>query len=199
MQTIVTRINEQLTSKSVDPETAFGRAWLLQKIRSLNPGAKDRMEIIRQREQQRNRTIIGRFYFFAYAAKWHETLPYWDRFPMVIPLQRYNDGFLGLNLHYIYPKDRLILLTQLKRFASGPLTDEGTRLRLTYPLLKALHQAYRATPCIKRYLAGHVRSRFIEIPTIEWEVAATVPVQSFTSEARRITKEEVWKDSKENY
>ena len=109
--TIINRINEQMEKKGVDPTTAFGRSWLLQKMRSLTPTAKDRMEIIRQREQQRNRTIIGRFYFFFYTPKGHETLPYWDHFPMVIPLQRYDDGFLGLNLHYIYPKDRLILLT----------------------------------------------------------------------------------------
>jgi hypothetical protein len=198
MSTIIQRINEQAVTKKVDTSTAFGRSWLLQKMAKLTPSAKDRMEILRDREAQRTRTMVGRFYFFFYSPKGHETLPYWDRFPMVIPLMRYHDGFLGLNLHYIPPKDRLILLTQLRRFATGPLTDERTRLRLSYPILKAAHQAYRATPCIKRYLAGHVRSRFIEIPTTEWDIAASLPVQSFTSKTR-IRKEEVWQESKEQY
>jgi hypothetical protein len=164
----------------------------------LHPTVQDRMEIIRDREAQRNRTMIGRFYFFFYNPKTREKLPYWDLYPMVIPLQRYHDGFLGLNLHYIYPRDRLILLTQLKRFATGPLTDERTRLRLSYPLLKALHQAYRATPCIKKYLGGYVQSRFIEIPPTEWDIAATLPAQIFVSNTS-VQKEKVWKDSKEKY
>lgn len=199
MGTLIQKIREQAVSKSVDTSTAFGRSWLLQKMKNLTPSAKNRMEIIRDREAQRNRTMIGRFYFFLYSPKGYETLPYWDRFPMVVPLQRYNDGFLALNLHYLPPKDRLILLTQLRRFATGSLNDERTRLRLSYPLLKAMHQAYRATPCIKRYLAGHVRSRYIEVPTTEWDIAATLPAQSFTSNKTNIRKEEVWKDSKEQY
>lgn len=198
MSTIINRINEQIQAKGVDPATAFGRSWLLQKMAKLHPSVQDRMEIIRDREAQRNRTMIGRFYFFFYNPKTREKLPYWDLFPMVIVLQRYNDGFLGLNLHYVPPKDRLILLTQLRRFATGPLTDERTRLRLSYPLLKALHQAYRATPCIKKYLAGYVQSRFIEIPPTEWDIAATLPAQIFVSNTS-VQKEQVWKDSKEKY
>ncbi len=198
MSSIVTRTQQLLKEKGIEPGTAFGRSWLLEKMRKLSPTTKDRMEIIKDRNQQRNKTMIGRFYFFFYDAKTKETLPYWDRFPLVIPLMRYNDGFLGLNLHYIPPKDRLILLRQLSRFATGSLNDENTRLRLSYPLLKAMHTAYRATPCIKRYLAGHVRSRFIEIPTCEWDIAAALPAQIFTSRTG-ITKEQVWDDSKGKY
>jgi len=173
------------------------------------------MEIIRDQEQQRNRVMLGRMYFFMYNAKTKEVLPYWDRFPMVIPIMPHNDGFLGLNLHYIYPKDRLILLQQLSQALTGSLRDERTRLRLTYPILKAMHTAYRATPCIKRYLKGHIRSRFIEIPPTEWDIAAALPVQSFVAEQKKmqrndameahkarvaqIRKEQVWKDSKEKY
>ena len=216
--TIIKQIKEQAEKKNVDFTAAFGRAWLLQKMAKLNPTAQERGQILRDREAQRTRTLIGRFYFFLYNPKGKETLPYWDKFPMVIPLQRYDDGFLGLNLHYIYPKDRLILLQQLKRTMSGPVEDERTRLRLSYPILKAMHQAYRATPCIKRYLSGHIMTRFIEVPPEEWDIACTLPVQDFRvtmtkirreeaystareQQARRafIRKEQVWKESKENY
>lgn len=198
MATIITRINEQLLQKGIAPGSTPGKTWLLQKIKQLNPTAKDRMDLIRNREAQRTRTMLGRMYFFFYNPKLKETLPYWDRFPLVIPLQRYHDGFLGLNLHYIPPKDRLILLKQLSRFATGALDDERTRLRLSYPLLKGMHQAYRATPCIKRYLAPHILSRFIEIPTGEWDIAAALPLQRFTSRSP-VSSQEVWDDSKEQY
>ena len=36
-----------------------------------------------------------------------------------------------------------------------------------------------AKPCIKRYLFGHVRSKFIEIPASEWDMAIFMPVESF--------------------
>lgn len=216
--TIIKQIKEQAEKKSVDFTAAFGRAWLLQKMAKLNPTAQERGQILRDQAAQRTRTMIGRFYFFLYNPKGKETLPYWDKFPMVIPLQRYDDGFLGLNLHYIYPKDRLILLQQLKRTMSGPIEDERTRLRLSYPILKAMHQAYRATPCIKRYLSGHIMTRFIEVPPEEWDIASTLPVQDFRvtmtkirreeaytaareRQARQafIRKEQVWKESKEKY
>lgn len=216
--TIIKTIREQAEKKQLDFSQAFGRAWLLQKMAKLNPTPLERGQILKDQEAQRSRIIIGRFYYFLYNPKGKDTLPYWDKFPLVIPLQRYHDGFLGLNLHYIYPKDRLILLQQLKRTMSTPLMDERTRLRLSYPILKAMHQAYRATPCIKRYLAGHILSRFIEIPPNEWDIALTLPVQDFraqmaktssealTEEQRirkarqsHVRKEQVWKDSKEKY
>jgi hypothetical protein len=198
MTTLLTRIKEELVKKGIDPTRNPGRAWLLSKMNTLRTTPKDRMQIIKDRNAQRQKTMIGRFYFFFYSAKGHETLPYWDRFPLVIPLMRYHDGFLGLNLHYIPPKDRLILLQQLARFATGSLNDEHTRLRLSYPLLKAMHMAYRATPCIKRYLFHQVQSRFIEIPVGEWDIAATLPLQMFTSQPH-ISDQEIWEESKGHY
>jgi len=156
------------------------------------------MKIIRERQANRHKSVLGRFYFFMYTAKLRETLPWWDKFPLVIVLHQYHDGFLGLNLHYIHPKDRLILLQQLQICASGPLTDEHTRLKLTYPMLQNMHRAYRATPCIKRYLNQHILTRCVEIPAAEWDIAAALPVQHFTGRDI-VHSEEVWQDSKKKY
>ena len=90
------------------------------------------------------------------------------------------------------------MLQQLSRTMTGPVGDEKTRLRLSYPLLKAIHTAYRATPCIKRYLKPHIMSRFVEVPPSEWHIAAVLPVQSFASKTI-VRKQEVWRDSKEKY
>jgi len=198
MATIIQRIQEQLGEKSLVPGTSLAHKWLLQKVKQLNPTGQDRMQLLKQRDAQRNKAIIGRFYFFHYEPKLKEVLPYWDRFPLVIPIKQYTDGFLGLNLHYISPKDRLILLKQLSRFATGSLQDERTRLKPSYPLLSATHQAYRATPCVKRYLLQHIRTRVIEIPTPEWDIAAALPLQQFTSKTS-IRPQEVWEESKEKF
>jgi hypothetical protein len=213
------RINRIAQEKKVDPTTAFGRAWLLDKVGKLTPNAADRAQILKDRDQQRNKVMIGRMYFYFYNPKTKAKLPYWDLYPIVIPIEPYNDGFLGLNLHYIYPKDRLILLNQLRNFVVQSKNHELTRLRLSYPILKAYSLAYRATPCIKRYLRSHVMSRYVEIEPCEWDIAAALPMQDFRSHAvdtedqdrqdrkkkeriaaqGRVTKEQVWKESKEKY
>lgn len=195
MPTILTTIREQLEAKSIDPRTAKGRSWLLQQVKNLRPTPAT---LFSDKQALRTRTMIGRMYFFYYTAKSKDILPYWDRLPLVIPIQRYDDGFLGINFHYIPPKDRLILLKKLSQYATGSYNDERTRLRLTYPILQATHKAYEATPCIKRYLYPHIKSRFMEIPATEWDIAASLPFQRFTGKEYR-SSQVVWQESKEKY
>lgn len=195
MPTIIDKVQEQLNKKkNILPHGREAQNWLLQKAKSLRIKGTDRLRLLSE-GKTRNKTIIGRFYFYFYEAKHKEELPYYDKFPMVIPIEQYTDGFLGLNLHYIPPKDRLILLTQLQKFANASLNDDRVRLRLSYPLLKAAHNAYRATPCVKRYLTSHIKSRVIEIPGSEWHIAAALPLQKFSG----ASSVEVWSDSKEKY
>jgi hypothetical protein len=71
--------------------------------------------------------------------------------------------------------------------------DETTRFRISYDFLKRASKIYEATPCIKRYLSGHVQSRFLEITADEWDIAALLPVESFA----KATANKVWSDSEE--
>ena len=48
-----------------------------------------------------------------YNPKHKATLPYYDLFPLVLPIQKLSDGFIGINFHYLYPKDRAILLDEV--------------------------------------------------------------------------------------
>ena len=50
-------------------------------------------------------TFVGGLFFFKYNAKTKDKLPMWDKFPMAMIIDRYNDGFLALNMHYL-PKGR---------------------------------------------------------------------------------------------
>lgn len=195
MATIIEQIKTQLSQKGINPHTRIGQAWLLQKTKSLSPTPSN---LFADRTALKARSMTGRMYFFFYSAKMQDTLPYWDRFPLVIPIERYSDGFLGLNLHYIPPKDRLVLLKNLSQHASGSLNDERTRFRLTYPILKATHTAYQATPCIKRYLFPHIKSRFLEIPATEWHIAAALSFQRFKGNSYQ-NDQKVWAESKEKY
>jgi hypothetical protein len=122
-------------------------------------------------------------------------LPYYDRFPLVIPIELYPNGFLGLNLHYISPKQRIILLDKLSEFANNNDYDETTKLRLTYEMLKNATRIFEKTPCVKKYLWKHIESRFVEITADEWDIAAMLPYEWFYGS----TKERVWTESRKKF
>ena len=192
MAYLIDRINQQLAKEGIRPRTDAARAWLRQEVANLNPS---RSAMMRDREKLRNRTMIGRMYFYFYDPKHKATLPYYDRFPLVLPVERYPDGFLGLNLHYIHPKQRIILLDKLSDFATNSKYDETTRLRLSYAVLASATKAFEATPCIKRYLFSHVESRFLEITADKWDIAALLPFEYFVG----ASKSKVFKDSRTKF
>jgi len=185
---LIDRIRESLLKKGYQMRSQEARAWLRSKVPALRP---TKGELMRDRERLKNQSIIGRMYFYYYDPKTKDSLPYYDRFPLVIPIERYSDGFLGLNLHYIHPKRRIILLDKLSAILTDSNYDEKTRFKISYDYLKRASRLYEATPCIKRYLSGHVQSRFLEINADEWDIAAMLPVESFV----KATKEKVWSES----
>jgi hypothetical protein len=150
--------------------------WFIGKARS---AAGYRKNIINNTDRDRSSTVIGKMYFFYYDPKHKKTLPMYDRFPLVFPIEPYADGFLGLNLHYLNPGQRKALLNKLLEYKTGSKLTEKTRLKLSYDLLQSTKSMGLVQPCIKRYLFGHVRSPFIEITANEWENAIALPVELF--------------------
>jgi len=136
--------------------------------------------------------LLGKMYFFTYNPKWKATLPYYDAFPLIFPIERYTNGFLGINFHYLHPKDRAILMDQLKAYANNKRYDETTKLKLSYQMLAGFSKIKRARPTIHRYLNNKVNSKFVRINADEWEVALFLPVERF----KKASKQKVWTDSK---
>jgi hypothetical protein len=176
MAYLLDRIKESLAKEGLNSRSTKARDWLRAKIPSLRP---TRQALLADRERLKNKPLIGRMYFYFYDPKTKDKLQYYDRFPLVLPIEQYSDGFLGLNLHYIHPKQRIILLDKLSEFANNSKYDKTTKLRLTYEVLSSASRAFEATPCIKRYLYSHVESRFLEVAADEWDIAALLPMESF--------------------
>ena len=192
MAYLIERIKEQLSKSGYEPRTTAARDWLMSKIKDLKP---TRQALLNDKERLKTNTIIGRMYFYYYDPKLKDELPYYDRFPLVIPIERYQDGFLGLNLHYISPRQRIELLDALSDFATNSKYDETTRLRLSWAKLKTIGKAFKAKPCVKRYLFKHVDSRFLEITADEWDIAALLPFQDFQG----ATANKVYNDSRNKF
>jgi len=176
MAYLIDRIKSSLAKEGLNTRTNQARAWLRAKISTLKPS---RQALFADRQRLKNNAIIGRMYFYFYDPKMKDKLPYYDRFPLVLPIEQYNDGFLGLNLHYIHPRQRIVLLDKLSEYANNDKFDKTTKLRLSYDLLSRASKTYEAKPCIKRYLFNHVESRFLEIDADEWDIAALLPMESF--------------------
>jgi hypothetical protein len=134
-------------------------------------------------------------YFYYYDPKTKDSMPYYDRFPLVIPIEQYSDGFLGLNLHYIHPRQRIILLDKLSKTTTNKNFDDRTKLRLSYEYLKAASSAFEAMPCIKRYLFSNINSRFLEITADEWDIAALLPTDSFVG----ASESKIYADSRKKF
>jgi hypothetical protein len=189
MAYLIQRIKEELAKKGFEPRTSDARDWLKAKVSSLSPS---RTALMKDRDNLKDKSMIGRMYFYFYDPKLKDMLPYYDRFPLVIPIERYQDGFLGLNLHYISPRQRVILLDKLSHYLNNHRYDETTRIRLSYDHLKNASTIYEGIPCIKKYLYKQVKSRFLEITADEWDIAALIPYEYFEG----ATKNKVWTDSR---
>ena len=160
--------------------------WYRDKIAEFGkPGALD---LIRD-GKRKNSPFFGKLNMFFYDPKLKAKLPYYDTFPLVLPLEPYSDGFLGINLHYLPMTLRLKLLDRLVDFSNNTKFDESTRLAVDYSKLKKLSII---KPTLKRYLAGRVKTQFRRIDADEFTVAALLPVQRF----KKASASEVYKDSR---
>ena len=141
------------------------------------------------------RMWLGKMYFFVYNPKHKATLPYYDMFPLVLPVERYSDGFLGINFHYLSPKDRAVLLDEIKVFVNDKSLSENARIMLTYDMLRGFTRFKRAKPCLKRYLTTYMKTQFIPVLPDEWGPSIFLPVEMF----KKKSKKAVWAESKEIY
>ena len=137
------------------------------------------------------RPSAGRMSMFFYDPKFKKTLPYYDRFPLVLPIERYSNGFLGINLHYLPIPLRIRLLDELTDYSTDTNFDKKTKLNVLgrYNRLKNVKLI---KPTLKRYLAGHVKSAFRRVDADEFTVATLLPVQRFT----KASDNQVWSDSR---
>lgn len=139
---------------------------------------------------------LGKLFMFVYQAKWDAELPYWDALPLCIPIEHYDDGFLGLNLHYLPYRERAVLFDNLYSIANYKTVDFKTRFHATYEYLSQTRQLRAFRPCVKRYLYNYIRSGgLLQIGSSEWDIALFLPCELFQKES----KQTVWVIEKAKY
>ena len=175
------------------------RAWFRKQAQAVN--ANPSLMLRSQANRLTNMPMIGRMYLFRYDPKTKNKLPYYDKYPLVIPIGSGNKtggqassggSFLGLNLHYLPPVLRAKLMDALYNVASSKTFDEKTKLKISYDILNQASRYRFFKPCVKRYLISHVQSKFFYIEPTEWDMALFLPLDRFVGASRNV----VYKDSR---
>ena len=147
--------------------------WYRNRIKEL--GTPSQSQLIRDGKIT-GRVNFGALNMFIYDPKLKNKLPYYDTFPLVLPIEKYRDGFLGINFHYLPYALRAQLLSRLDPNAN----------------YSALKKVRLIKPTLKRYLNSNVRSRFRKLEEEDFMTAIMLPVQRF----RKSSASKVWSDSR---
>ena len=119
-------------------------------------------------------------YLFHYDPKHKDKLPLYDRFPLIFPFAPANNGFLGLNFHYLPYMQRARLLDALMSLVvKDEKLSDATKVSLSYDAIRAVARSVNYETCVKHYLNNHVRSRFLLINPSEWSKALFLPLENF--------------------
>lgn len=145
--------------------------------------------------EKTNAPLVGRMFIYSYDPKYKETLPYYDRFPLILMVDKAPNGFYGLNLHYLHPKERAIFFDRLTEYTNNDKYNETTKIQMSYSFLKGASKLKAFKPCFKRYLSNKITSSIGEVQPSEWELAIFLPIDKFVYNNRRT----VWSKSSKMY
>lgn len=169
------------------------RTWFDQQVLLMSKQRITPQQILAGNASQNTaRVIPGHLYMFVYDPKLKNELPYFDRFPLVFPFSKTEDGFMGLNMHYLPYALRVSLLDRLLVYASNTKMNETTRIKYSWQLIDGVARFKLAQPCVKRYITGNVRSTYRQVNSSDWATAMLLPVERFVG----ASKQEVWGDSR---
>jgi hypothetical protein len=168
-------------------------AWFQQQVLLLSKKRITPNQILRNDPKAITTNIVpGKLYMYFYDPKTKADLPYYDKFPLVFPFRKTDDGFIGLNMHYLPHKLRLVLMDRLLMFKNNDKFDATTKLRYSWQLIDGVSKFALAKPCVKRYLKDHLRSPLVNVTADDWATAMMLPVERFVG----ASSAQVWAESK---
>lgn len=178
MGKLLDKMNDAL-KKGQFPSRSFNKnKWLADNIKKMRSAS--------------SRPTPGLLQMFHYDAKTKEKLPYWDRLPLALPIEVYENSFLGINFHYLPLNLRVHLLDALLVLTEDKAITPNARIQASYGILSSAARFAAFRPCIKKYLYSHIQSRILTIEPEGWEAAINLPVATF----QKAGNAKVWADSR---
>ena len=180
MSNLFAKLEYEAFRAGVNPRTKEAQDWFRKKAQQMR--RINRTELLQDEQVKlvnRQNPLIGSMNMFFYDPKHKDTLPYYDRFPLVIIVGPAEKGFYGLNLHYLPNVLRAKMLDALLDITNNKKYDESTRFQVSYKLLQSSSKMRYFKPCYKHYLTAHVKSRLARVAAPEWEIATFLPTANF--------------------
>lgn len=194
MGSLFDKLESEAFRKGLSKRSKEAQTWFRKQVQGMGQINMHKM-MKDDRLVKKSRPRVGDMFMYAYDPKHRKTLPYYDRFPLTIMVDKAPGGFYGLNLHYLPLKQRAIFLDNLSAIANNKRYDETTRLKLSYALLKGASKFKYFAPCFKHYLTSQVDSKIMKVEASEWDIAIFLPTESFA----KANKNKVWKDSRSKW
>lgn len=178
-------------------------SWFWDKVKELSTGHNQHIKapaLISSRKYGSARSLStilpGELCLFAYDPKHKQTLPYYDIYPLIFPIDMNSKTFLGLNMHYLPYEQRMLLLSKLLQFQVKDTTGkvDNRRLKISWDILNASANLKAFQPCVHRYLTSNLKSMIKVLDTDEWERVLLLPIHNFQSKDG-ISAEAVWAES----
>lgn len=176
----------------IPARTSTARQWFRDKAKEAGKINETNFFKTAGADRYRSQFHLGHMYMFMYDPKHKETLPYYDRVPLIFPIAKAKGGFLGINFHYLPYPLRAKLMDALYETVNNEKFDETTKLKASYQILSSASKFKEFKPTIKHYLTQHVRSRLIKVNPSEWDIALFLNIAKF----EKASQTEVWKDSR---
>jgi hypothetical protein len=184
-------ITQGVRAGQIPARTDAARAWYRDAAKGKR-NVNERTLLAGDKTRLQSKIRPGDMYMFQYNPKYAETLPYYDRFPLIFPFRVQADRFWGINLHYLPHNLRAALMDSLYDLATNQRYDESTRIQGSYSVLNRAARSRWIEPCVKQYLFSQLESRFFYVYPSEWDIALFLPLERFA----KASKTQVWSQSK---
>lgn len=185
-------ITQGVRAGQIPARTDQARSWYRDTAKQFGRSINEKSLLNQDKTRLVSQIKPGNMYMFQYDPKYKDTLPYYDRFPLIFPFRVEGDRFWGINLHYLPHRLRAQLMDSLYDLTNNKRYDETTRIQGSYQLLNRAARSRWIQPCVKQYLFSQLDSRFMYVYPSEWDIALFLPLERFS----KATKSQVWADTK---
>ena len=142
------------------------------------------------------RILSAKFYFFKYITE--KPNEFYNMYPLVFSLGKVNKNlFQGIDFHYIAPKQRIVLLEDLRNITPS-LVKSPVRFAAEFRKLMVKVRKYKlAKVAFKRYnIDSIIAGKIIRIKPEDWDQAILEPVERFINyQGNKISSKKIWKET----
>ena len=138
----------------------------------------------------------GKLFMFSYVPEGKDdpNLPYYDRYPLLLLMNRDSEGFEGFNLHYIPIRQRPRVMMELSQRFLFFGSVESTEFRFTYDTVKNDSNMRLLLASYRRYTNKYMQSLIFEVKPNHWGNVLYMPFALFMRSGSFVPSTVVWRE-----